>query len=106
MSNNLYFLRHECDEDGHLVEVYRDDSGNIKRVTIFPTVEYINHQTQVLEATEHLLHQRLRTEMARADLDEAREFIKRRRQSAPTRITHVTDLRALPAPRNGTGKSS
>lgn len=105
MSETLYLLHHERDEDGHLVEVYRTAHGSIRRVTVFPTVEFIRHQTQVLEATEHLLQQRMRTEMARAELEDARDFIKRRRLNFQQQIAHVTDLRALPAPRNGSGKN-
>lgn len=99
MSETLYLLRYERDEDGHVVEVYKDQRGNIRRVTIFPTVEFIRHQTQVLEATEHLLRQRVRTEMAQAELQDVRDLIEARRREFQQQLTHRTDLRALPAPR-------
>lgn len=105
MAETLYLLRRERDEDGHVVEVYKDNSGNIHRITIFPTVDFIKHQTKVLEATEHLLLQRARTEIAHAELEDAREFIRRRRQHSQQHIAPTIDLRALPAPRNGSGKN-
>lgn len=103
MSDTLYFLHHERDEDGHLVEVYQDARGYIRRITIFPTVDFIRHQTQVLEATEHLYRQRARTEMAHAELQDVRDLVNARRREFQHQLGHVTDLRGLPAPRKNGG---
>jgi hypothetical protein len=103
MSYTLYLLHYERNEDGHVVEVYQDQRGNIRRITVFPTVDFIRHQTKVLEATEHLLRQRANTELARAELQDVRDLIDARRRDFQQQLAHVTNLPGLPAPRNKGG---
>ena len=100
MSETLYFIRHERDEDGRVVQVYEDARGSIHRITVFPTVDFINHQTKVLAAEEHLYRQRAHTEMAAAELQDVRDIVAARRQQFQRQLNGVTDLRRLPAPRD------
>jgi hypothetical protein len=103
MSETLHLLHYERDEDGHIVEVYKDQYGNIRRITVFPTVDFIRHQTQVLEANEHLYRQRARTEMAQAELQDVRDLINARRREFQQQLAPPTAPRSLPPPRKNGG---